>query len=72
VTIRPEVCVYRPLKSWLLGFGSAARVLSPSSLAADLLFELDAARGRYEYRMDFPMLKMSAREPFSIRTRAAG
>jgi predicted DNA-binding transcriptional regulator YafY len=72
VVMRLDVCVDRPLKSWLLGFGSAARVLAPSSLAADVVRELEATRARYESRIVFPMLKMSAREPFPVPTRASG
>lgn len=35
------------LRSWILGFGPLARALSPASLVADLVGELDAAREVY-------------------------
>jgi predicted DNA-binding transcriptional regulator YafY len=36
------------LRSWVLGFGPLARVLSPPELVAQVLDELERARGRYE------------------------
>ncbi|HVL66889.1 MAG TPA: WYL domain-containing protein [Vicinamibacterales bacterium] len=36
------------LKSWILGFGGLAKVLSPGSLASEITAELDAARQGYE------------------------
>lgn len=36
------------LKSWILGFGALATVLSPSSLAGEIAAELDAAKRNYE------------------------
>jgi proteasome accessory factor B len=35
------------LRSWILGFGPLARVLSPPELAAQILDELEQARARY-------------------------
>jgi predicted DNA-binding transcriptional regulator YafY len=35
------------LRSWVLGFGPLARVLSPPELVAQMLDELERARGRY-------------------------
>ena len=35
------------LRSWILGFGPLARVLSPPELAAQILDEVDRTRGRY-------------------------
>jgi predicted DNA-binding transcriptional regulator YafY len=35
------------LRSWILGFGPLARVVSPATLAAEIARELDAARGLY-------------------------
>ena len=36
------------LRSWILGFGPLARVVSPRTLAAEIARELDGARARYE------------------------
>lgn len=36
------------LRSWVLGFGPLARVLSPPALVAQVRDELERARGRYE------------------------
>jgi predicted DNA-binding transcriptional regulator YafY len=35
------------LRSWILGFGSRARVLAPPELAAQILDDLEQARGKY-------------------------
>lgn len=35
------------LRSWILGFGPLARVVSPAALASEIARELDAARGLY-------------------------
>lgn len=35
------------LRSWILGFGSMARVLAPPELAAQILDDLEQARGKY-------------------------
>lgn len=35
------------LRSWILGFGSMARVISPPELAAQILDDLEQARGKY-------------------------
>lgn len=35
------------LRSWILGFGALARVLTPASLAAQIALELEQARARY-------------------------
>ncbi len=35
------------LRSWILGFGPLARVISPASLAVQILAELEETRGRY-------------------------
>ena len=42
-----DVCNDWALKSWVLGFGGLATVISPPSLAAEIIAELDAARGKY-------------------------
>jgi predicted DNA-binding transcriptional regulator YafY len=47
VLLRLDVCVDRPLRTWVLGFGPQARVLTPQALAYDIAAALDAARGRY-------------------------
>ena len=42
-----DVCNDWALKSWVLGFGGHATVISPPSLAAEIIAELEAARGNY-------------------------
>jgi predicted DNA-binding transcriptional regulator YafY len=42
-----DVCLDQALRSWILSFGSAARVISPSSLTAAIASELAAAASRY-------------------------
>jgi len=47
VVVNLEVCVDRALRSWVLGFGSAARVRTPHTLAEDVAREHRAAAARY-------------------------
>jgi hypothetical protein len=49
--IRPD----RTLRSWILSFGPLARVVSPTTLAEQILEELEAAREKYAPRMDFEL-----------------
>lgn len=48
VTLTLHVSNDRALRSWILGFGPLALVLSPRSLAEQIRVEQDAARRRYE------------------------
>jgi predicted DNA-binding transcriptional regulator YafY len=48
-----EVCDDPALRSWLMGFGSGARVLAPERLARSLFEELDRARTIYAERFGF-------------------
>jgi len=41
------------LRSWILGFGPLARVISPPGLASQILDEIDRARSQYVPGMDF-------------------
>ena len=50
-----RVCDDWALRSWILGFGPFVRVLSPASLAEEILEELEAARTLYAPRMDFEL-----------------
>ncbi len=43
-----DVCVDQALRSWILSFGSRARVLAPTSLAREIAQELVAGARRYE------------------------
>jgi predicted DNA-binding transcriptional regulator YafY len=45
-----EVPINYEIVSWILGFGSAAEVLSPATLKERIVQELDDARGRYGSR----------------------
>ena len=42
-----DVCSDWALKSWILGFGGLAKVISPATLAAEIMSELDSARANY-------------------------
>ena len=42
-----KVAVDPPLRYWVLGFGHHARVVKPTSLAADILEEIEEAREQY-------------------------
>jgi predicted DNA-binding transcriptional regulator YafY len=52
----------RPLRSWILSLGAMARVVSPASLAREILDELDEARARYQAPLKFEMLRMPTGE----------
>lgn len=56
-TVRMELQVSNDwaLRRWILGFGAAARVIAPSSLAESILDELDDARAQYVPRLDLEM-----------------
>ncbi len=47
VVLRMDVCIDWPLQGWILGFGAAARVLSPSALAAEIFNQHRRAADRY-------------------------
>jgi predicted DNA-binding transcriptional regulator YafY len=53
------VCNDRPLRTWILGFGGAARVLFPRTLASVIFEEIHAARERYMPRLRFEPIKMT-------------
>jgi len=59
VTIELHVCNDWALRRWILGFGSNARVLAPSSLADDILDELEAARELYTPALDLDVPRVS-------------
>lgn len=48
IMVTMHVVIDWALKSWILGFGGLATVVSPASLADDIVRELDTARARYE------------------------
>jgi predicted DNA-binding transcriptional regulator YafY len=50
IVVGLQVCLDQPLRQWILGFGPAARALSPASLAADILDAADRMRARYTTR----------------------
>jgi predicted DNA-binding transcriptional regulator YafY len=47
VTMTLDVCLDRPLQSWILSFGPFARVVSPAALARDIAGQLAEATARY-------------------------
>ena len=63
VLLRLEVSLDRPLRTWILGFGAAARVVVPERLAADIMEELEGARARYLAPAKFEMLSMRSVYP---------
>jgi predicted DNA-binding transcriptional regulator YafY len=58
VLMRLEVCVDRPLKTWVLGFGADARVIAPAHFVDTIASELEGARAAYQRERTFAMLKM--------------
>jgi predicted DNA-binding transcriptional regulator YafY len=56
VRIELHVCNDWALRRWILGFGSNARVLAPSSLADDILDELEAAQEQYTPPLDLEIV----------------
>lgn len=42
-----KVCADRSLESWILSFGSSARVVAPAGLAGDIAKQIDEARAQY-------------------------
>jgi predicted DNA-binding transcriptional regulator YafY len=53
VVLGMRIGIDPPLRCWVLGFGHHARVLKPSSLAAEILEELEEAREQYAPPMPF-------------------
>jgi predicted DNA-binding transcriptional regulator YafY len=47
IVVTLEISVDPALRCWILGFGHQARVLKPSTLACDILEELEEAREQY-------------------------
>jgi predicted DNA-binding transcriptional regulator YafY len=50
-----DVCNDWALRSWILGFGPLARVVTPTELAAQILAEIEGARSQYVPRLDFDL-----------------
>jgi predicted DNA-binding transcriptional regulator YafY len=48
VTVVLQVSNDSALRSWIMGFGALARVVSPPELVAQVLDDLERARGAYE------------------------
>ena len=59
ILLRLCVCNDRPLKTWILGFGGSARVVTPQVLAQEILDEIQVARERYMPKLKFEPLKMT-------------
>jgi len=62
----------RPLRTWILGFGGAARVVTPKSLAREIFDEIQAAQENYMPKLRLEPLKMTMerRTPLLARTSA--
>jgi len=59
VRIELHVCNDWALRRWILGFGASARVIRPSSLAEEILEELDEARALYAPRLELEMPRIA-------------
>jgi predicted DNA-binding transcriptional regulator YafY len=55
LTLTLNVCNDWALRSWILGFGPLARVVSPSALATQILEEIEGARSHYVPQLDFDL-----------------
>ena len=55
LTMTLNVCNDWALRSWILGFGPLARVVSPPELAAQILEEIEGARSHYVPQLDFDL-----------------
>jgi predicted DNA-binding transcriptional regulator YafY len=55
LTMMLNVCNDWALRSWILGFGPLARVVSPPQLATQILDEIEQARSHYVPRLDFDL-----------------
>jgi predicted DNA-binding transcriptional regulator YafY len=55
LTMRLNVCNDWALRSWILGFGPLARVVSPPELASQILDEINRAREQYVPGLDFEL-----------------
>jgi predicted DNA-binding transcriptional regulator YafY len=60
-----DVCNDRPLRAWILGFGSLAHVAEPAHLAMEIAGELDRALERYG-RPRFAMARMTLPSPGTL------
>jgi predicted DNA-binding transcriptional regulator YafY len=58
ILLRLCVCNDRPLRTWVLGFGGAARVVAPATLASAILDQVETARERYMPKFKFEMLRI--------------
>lgn len=65
VLMRLDVCIDAPLRTFVLGFGGAVRVIAPLRLAQDVLEQLDLARSHYRPRLSFEILSVSQTESIS-------
>ena len=55
LTMTLNVCNDWALRSWILGFGPLARVVSPPELATQILDEIDRTRSHYVPGLDFEL-----------------
>jgi predicted DNA-binding transcriptional regulator YafY len=66
VVMRMQVSVDRPLRSWILGFGAAARVVAPLRLAQEIFEQIEDTRERYMPKLRTDMLRMALPESRAI------
>lgn len=59
ILMRLCVCNDQPLRTWILGFGAHARVVTPTALARAVFEDMQGARERYMPVLPFKPLKMA-------------
>lgn len=78
VVLHLKVCVDFALQSWILSFGSQARVLTPTELAERILEQIEEARDLYQPRIPFdqpspaPARPSRRQKALPLSTRRAG
>ncbi len=60
VVMTLDVCIDPALRAWVMGFGSAARVLAPERLARSVFAEFERARTQYVERFGFGPIEAAA------------
>ena len=58
IRVRLSVCIDWPLRTWVLGFGAAARVVSPPALVRDVVTQICKARRRYAAELQVERAQM--------------
>jgi predicted DNA-binding transcriptional regulator YafY len=70
MVLRLCVCNDRPLRTWILGFGGAAHVVTPRTLAQEIFAEIQMARERYMPKLPFDSQGPSTRSALRLASLA--